>query len=354
MKTLDRYRVSVKSDIRSAVKQLELSGIGSLIVENNGQVVGLFTIGDFRRAVLKGLDINSDLLKVVNTDFIYLEEHYSEERARSIFRDNNLILDIPILNSDRQLLSVIRRQEILSEDEINNIHNIQGVPVVIMAGGKGKRMDPFTRILPKPLIPLGNDPIIKFIIDNFANYKAEEFYISLNDKEWMVKAYFHDHSFPYDIKYIIEDKPLGTAGALNLLHNVDFEHIFVSNCDVIVNTDYASIYKYHLDAGHDLTIVGCMKQYTIPYGVCSVSTDGKLESMQEKPEYDFLVNTGLYLIKKDVISLIPTDTYYDMNSLIEKAMTAGMNIGVFPVSDKSWMDVGQWNEYSTTMKSLSL
>lgn len=351
-KKITEYLISIDTDIRSAIKQLEVSGVDSLIVENNDKVIGLFTIGDFRRAVLKGLDINQDLSMVVNKDYIYLKESYSIEEAKKIFIKNELILDIPIVNKTGRLLDIVSRKDCFSDGELNNNVNIKDVPVVIMAGGKGKRMDPFTRVLPKPLIPLGNEPIIKIIIENFSKYKANKFYVSVNDKEWMIKAYFHDHEFPFEVKYLAEDKPLGTAGALAQLKTKDYQHVFVSNCDVIVNADYASIYKNHIEEKRDLTIVGCMKQYTIPYGVCNVSANGSLESMSEKPKYDFLVNTGLYLINENVLNLIPDNTYFDMDSLINETMSKGLNIGVFPVSDKSWMDVGQWSEYSKTLNAI--
>ena len=349
MKNFEKYTASVDISIRDAVKQMDLNKIETQIVEHDGRIVGIFTIGDFRRGVLKGLDINSDLSGVINRDYIYLKEHYSEELARKIFVNNELISDLPVLNESGQLLDIIRRHDVLTSDELNSNNYIDDVPVVIMAGGKGKRMDPFTRVLPKPLIPLGDDPVIKVIMDNFANYKVSKFYVSVNDKEWMVKAYFHDNQLPYQISYIMENKPLGTAGALKQMLEEDADNIFVSNCDVIINADYASIYNHHIESGLDMTMVGCVRKYTIPYGVFSVSADGGFVSMKEKPEYDYLVNTGLYVINRNILKLIPEDTYYDMNSLIDEAMKKGMKIGVFPVSDASWMDVGQWNEYSKTL-----
>ena len=166
MKNIEKYTASIGISIRDAVKQMDVNATENLMVEDDGRIVGIFTIGDFRRGVLKGLDINSGLSGVINRDYIYLKEHYSEEHARKLFINNVLILELPVLNESGQLLDIIRRQDTLTGDELNSNNHIGEVPVVIMAGGKGKRLDPFTRVLPKPLIPIGDNPVIKVIIDN--------------------------------------------------------------------------------------------------------------------------------------------------------------------------------------------
>lgn len=223
-----------------------------------------------------------------------------------------------------------------------------------MAGGKGARLDPFTRILPKPLIPFGNDPVIKVIMDEFGKFGMNDFYISLNDKGRMVKAYFHDHDMDYRIEYIEEDKPLGTAGALKCLDGKMDGTFFVSNCDIIIQADYVSIFDFHKKGSYDLTLVGSMQQYTIPYGICDIDNGGVLKGIREKPEYDFLVNTGLYLLEPAIPQYIPENEYFDMTDLIKKIQDNGLKVGVFPISEKSWIDVGQWAEYKNTIKELKL
>ena len=156
-----------------------------------------------------------------------------------------------------------------------------------MAGGKGKRMDPFTRILPKPLIPLGDEPIIKIIMDEFNKFGIVNFYISLNEKAKMIKAYFHDHSSPYTIQFIDEEEPLGTAGALKYLKGKLDAPFFVSNCDIVLHANYKSILDFHTKGSYALTLVASMRHFTIPYGVCDVINDGELVEIKEKPEYDF-------------------------------------------------------------------
>ena len=223
-----------------------------------------------------------------------------------------------------------------------------------MAGGKGTRLDPFTKVLPKPLLPIGDDPIIQVIMNEFISHGLDKFFITLKDKAKMIKAYFYDHDMGYDIKFIEETKPLGTAGSLKLLKNILDDVFFVSNCDIIVKSDYAEILYFHNKGDYLITLVGSMKQHFVPYGICEVEKDGKLESFLEKPTFDYLVNTGFYVIDPSVIKLIPEDTYYDMTDLIKALMNKGKRIGVYPVSEKSWIDVGQWKELNNALKDVLL
>jgi len=227
------------------------------------------------------------------------------------------------------------------------------IPVIIMAGGKGTRLDPFTRILPKPLIPIGNEPIIEIIMNEFSGYGVSEFHLTLNDKSKMIKAYFHDHSFKYKIHFIEEKKPLGTAGALRLIPLNNVCSIIVTNCDIIIKDDYNRIIEYHEEMENDITLIGSLQHYKVPYGVCKVGEKGNLKSIMEKPEYDYLSNTGFYILEKSILKLIPKDRYFDMTDLINKALGDNFKVGVYPVSDRSWIDIGQWEEYRKAVNALT-
>jgi NDP-sugar pyrophosphorylase family protein len=138
---------------------------------------------------------------------------------------------------------------------------------------------------------------------------------------------------------------MGTAGALIFLKGKLKDSFFVSNCDILIKSDYGDILKFHQQRKNALTLVGSMQHYKIPYGVCEIDNGGELINIREKPEYDFLSNTGLYLLEPDVLALIPDDTYFDMTNLIKKVKSRGLKVGLFPISEKSWVDVGQWEEY---------
>ena len=221
-----------------------------------------------------------------------------------------------------------------------------------MAGGKGTRLEPFTYIMPKPLIPIGNKPIIEIIIERFAEFGINEFYISLNYKANMIKAYFEGRPISEFLHYILEDSPLGTAGALKKLKDLIKSTFIVSNCDIIVKSDYSKIIDFHKSGKYDLTLVASMHHYTIPYGVCYVENGGDLKEISEKPEYDFLINTGMYVLEPNVIDFIPENTFYHITHLIDNLKKNNRKVGVYPVYEKSWIDVGQWEEYKNAIKYL--
>ncbi len=351
MKDIAEYKVLDTSTIKEAIRQMDKGGIGFCVcIDNQKKVVGVISDGDFRRAVLKGLNLEDSVENIVNRNFTSLPIDHSRKELEDMFL-NTVVQQVPIIE-DGRLIDIITADIFFGIDK-PILHKGLDNSVVIMAGGEGKRLDPFTRILPKPLIPLGNDPIIELIMNEFSKFGISDFHISLNDKARMVKAYFHDHELPFKISYLEEDKPLGTAGALKFMAGKVEQPLFVSNCDIIVHTDYAKIIKFHTKGEYDLTLVASMRHFIVPYGVCKMGSNGELEHIQEKPEYDFFVNTGFYLINPAMLDLIPDDTYFDMPDLIKKMQDKDLKIGVFPVSEKSWADVGQWAEYRDTIKILS-
>jgi dTDP-glucose pyrophosphorylase len=348
--------ISYNTSIRDAVKTMDIEKLNMLIVLNNmKKVVGVFTLGDFQRAVFLGLDIDKKISSIVNINFEYLIEGFSKGDAKKIFLKNELILEIPVLKKNFQLLKTINKNDLLSSYELKKKKiNLNNFSVVIMAGGKGTRLDPFTRILPKPLIPFGSNPIIRVIMDYFIKFGSNKFYISVNEKSSMIKAYFNDLKLLYKIKYIEEKKPLGTAGSLKLLKKKLKSTFFVTNSDILIQSHYPAIVKFHKENKYDLTLVSSVRNFTIPYGVCNFNKSGKLTSIKEKPKYDFFINTGLYIVEPKVLNLIPSNIKFDMNELLNKAKKSNLKIGVFPVSENSWIDLGQWSEYKKNMDLFNL
>lgn len=228
------------------------------------------------------------------------------------------------------------------------------LPVVIMAGGEGTRLTPFTKVFPKPLMPIGEKPVIELIINKFADYGCDDFYLSLNYKAGMIKAYFNDFTPKYKISYIQEDKPLGTAGSLHFLKNMIHKTFFLSNCDVLIEADYADMLEFHRKNDNKITLVGSMKNFTIAYGVCEIRNGGSLRSIREKPDYDFLVNTGMYVLDAAVLNDIPENIFFNMTDLINVYLTQGEKIGVYPVPEKSWVDIGQCDLLQEMLKKMGI
>ena len=350
MNEFDQYLIDVSATIREAFKKMCKMNNKFILVSRDGKIIGIVTDGDFRRAIWEAVPFDSSIKAISNLSFVFFGPDYTSKDIRDTFTAKN-IMQIPIIR-DGVLLKVLTKDEI--EDKEQDISNEKlDAPVVIMAGGKGTRLDPFTRILPKPLIPIGNDPIIGIIMKEFSKIGMRKFYLTLNDKSKMIQAYFHDHSLDYDINFINEEKPLGTAGSLKLINFKNVSSLVVTNCDIIIKDDYYKIFKYHAENKNDITLVGSLQHFKIPYGVCKIENGGRLKSIMEKPEYDYLSNTGFYVLTKNILKLIPKNKYFDMTDLINRAIKENFKVGVYPVSDRSWLDIGQWEEYKKALNALT-
>jgi NDP-sugar pyrophosphorylase family protein len=347
---IDRYKVYSGLTIRESIKKLDETGIGFIVVvSQSDQVLGVVTDGDFRRAVLSGVSLDTPISRITNSNFVFINEGYSKEEMEQVFLND--IAQVPVINNG-ELKEIILRQNLPTISNENSISRKLNIPVVIMAGGKGTRLEPFTHIMPKPLIPIGNKPIIEIIIERFAEFGVNEFYLSLNYKANMIKAYFEELPIADCLHYIMEESPLGTAGALKKLKNIVKSTFIVSNCDIIIKSDYTKIVDFHKAGKYDLTIVASMHHYTIPYGVCYVENGGDLKEISEKPEYESLVNTGMYVLEPDVIDFIPENTFYHITHLIDDLKKSKRRVGVYPVYENSWIDIGQWEEYRNAIKNL--
>ncbi len=352
MTDLSIYVVHKNQTIREGFKKLDQNRKKFVLIEDDNQrIIGIVTDGDFRRAIWHSISLEDRIESITNTNFIYFSADYQPEDVRFVFSKKENIRVIPILKQG--LLTEVLFREHFSQTKESRQKKHLDFPVVIMAGGKGTRLDPFTRILPKPLIPIGNRPVIEIIMDTFAEFGMQEFYLSVHEKSRMIKAYFEDFGKKYQLNFIEETEPLGTIGSLSLLKGRIDKPFFVSNCDIVIDAEYNKIFKFHRQGGFSLTLVGSVQHYRIPYGVCEVQDEGQLLSMKEKPEFDFVANTGFYLMEPDILDLIPERQTFDITQLIEQLKQNNKKIGVYPVSEKSWLDVGQWEEYQKTVNRMN-
>jgi len=339
----EKHTININAAIKQAMKKLDAGSIGFLCIYKNNKLFGVITDGDIRRAILNDIPLNTSVEKITNTNFTFLSENYTKQEVDYIFK-NTHVKHIPVVNKNNELIEIIT-EDVFYKIKPDTKQNKIDAKVVIMAGGKGTRLMPFTQIIPKPLIPLGDKSMIEIIMQEYNKYGISDFYISVNYKASMIKAYFKDIKHAYNIKYIDEDKPLGTAGALKFVENEFNKPFFVANCDIIIKTDYAKIYDFHITGNYDITLAASMQHYQIPYGVCEISKGGELIKINEKPEYDFLVNTGMYILSPEILKHIPENKFYHITHLIEDVKSKGRKIGVFPVSEKSWIDIGQTEQY---------
>jgi dTDP-glucose pyrophosphorylase len=336
--------ISENKSIREAIEQLNENMLQILLVTNEqGELIGTVTDGDIRRSILTNISLDKPIQKIMNKNpkFVYQGETGKAEALMA----KHKIKNIPVVDQQKKVLDLILIEDML---DFKEKYPVKPNHVFIMAGGKGARLDPFTKILPKPLIPVGDKPIIELIIGSFNKYGFNNFIVSLNYKAEIIKLYFLENTNGYNMSYTYEQEPLGTAGALQLARDRLTETFIVSNCDVIIDVDFDKLLGYHQKNKNSATIVGVVKHLQIPYGVIEVK-DSKLTQIIEKPEYDFVINSGVYVLEPEIVDLIPEGQPINMPDLLLKAKEKGLKIGVYPVSTK-WFDIGQWEEYQRTLE----
>lgn len=352
-KKLEQLLIGEEASIKEALKQMALGGEKILFVVKGPKLLGTLSDGDIRRVILQENHLGASIAKAYNRSPVTSRPGYNLSQVKKIMLEKKIEV-LPIVDEAGVLLDVLLWNNVFSAGQRPQ-RVVLEIPVVIMAGGKGVRMDPFTKILPKPLLPFGEKPMVEIVMDRFAEFGCAKFYLTVNYKGKMIQSYFDNAENGYDIHLIWEEDLSGTAGSLRLVAELIRQpDIFVSNCDILVKADYADIYKFHTTHDCDITVVGSMQHHFVPYGVLEIKNGGLLQSLVEKPEYDFLVNTGMYVIKKKVIDMIPAGTFFHFTDLIAKVKGTGGNVRVYPVAEDAWVDLGQWQEYQTALKNLEI
>lgn len=316
-----------------------------MFVHREGRFVAAVTDGDIRRWILKKGSLDAKIKDMANYSPRFL--HVKDKSRAKEYLKKWSVEAIPILNNNDKIVSIVFRHA----GEIKN-NSKMTTPVVIMAGGLGTRLYPYTKILPKPLIPIGEIPIAEHIINRFNSYGIDTFFMIVNHKKNMIKAYFNEIEKKYKIFYVDEEQPLGTGGGLSLLKGKIATTFILSNCDILIEDDYEKIVSHHKEKGNLITMVCSLKKTVIPYGVVEISESGEIDSMREKPELSHFINTGVYVVEPKVIEELEKDKPVGFPEIIEKYKAVGEKIGVYPVSENSWLDMGQLNELDEMRKRL--
>ena len=321
--------------IVEAMQRIDQNTSGILIIVDTGRrLIGTLTDGDIRRYLLSGGKLENCCLEATNKSPRYAK---TLTEAEALYHKKNYIA-IPVVDDNSIVVDVyIGEVKTVSYPQL-------GIPVVINAGGKGTRLEPFTKILPKPLIRVGDLPIIEHIMDLFCNYGCNEFHVIVNYKKQLLKAYFAENEKPYNITWYDEEKPLGTGGGLSLLKGVIDKTFFFTSCDTLIQTNYASLVDFHRKQGNRVTMVCAHKNLTIPYGVIEMGTNGVIEGFKEKPLMSFLTNTGMYLVEPSVLETIEFNVPIGFPDVVENQKNKGERVAVYPISEYDWMDMGQLSE----------
>ena len=343
-------QINTKSTLLAAIKQMdELDGKLLLVVDDLEEYVSIISIGDIQRYLIKHQNIEALVSDALRTNVRVASVDDSEHAIKEMMIEFRTEF-MPVLNAEGKLDRIIFWQDLLDEKPIVS-HNKVDIPVVIMAGGKGTRLKPITNVIPKPLVPIGEKTMLEIIIDQFHKSGTENFYISVNYKAEMIKQHLSGLGEKVNISYFEEVKPLGTAGSLHLLKDKINSTFFVSNCDIIIDQDFTEVFEWHKANNNEITSVAAIKNYHIPYGTLDIGKNGLLKSMKEKPDLTFYVNAGVYILEPHLLKEIPENDFFHITHLMEKVKERKGRVGVYPVSDGSWMDIGNWVEYNKTQEA---
>jgi dTDP-glucose pyrophosphorylase len=340
------------TSIKQAMQKLNETAERILfVVDEQAKLLGTVTDGDIRRGIIKGLEFADKIESVMFKDFIAIASDVPAivESAKQLMLEHK-IEQIPVLNDKGIIQDVLLWTDILGDKKRALPEKLIENHVVIMAGGKGTRLYPFTRILPKPLIPIGEKPVIEHIMDTFYRHGFFKFIYTLNYKKEYIKLFLAESKLPYEIKWVEENDFLGTAGSLSLLKDKVSDSFFVINCDTLLNVDFHNILKWHKEHEAAITIIGCHNEFKIPFGVLQM-TGGRLDNIEEKPVHDVIINTGVYVMEPSVIRHIPEGAKMDMNTLINM-VSRNYKVTVYTIYN-GWFDVGQWDEYKKSIHSLA-
>ncbi len=333
---LSKLTIDERSSLREALESIERNHLGIAIVQNSKkEIVGVITDPDMRRLFLKGIELSAPTNEYCNRDFHFWDESRPRDGAKLYMRQKR-IRHMPILGDAKQLVGMLS----LDEDEFL----IRDNEVVIMAGGLGKRLRPYTEDCPKPMLLVEDKPILEHIIEDFVAAGFVKFRICLNYLGDMIVGHFGNGSkWGVDISYVREDKRLGTAGALSLLDPVPDNDFIVINGDILSRVNYPRLIEFHKEHRSCSTMAVRQYEYNIPFGVVEIRGN-KIANIKEKPKNSYYVNAGIYCISPGVLDSLEGGVYCDMTTLLLRLIEKNETVGAFPVHE-DWLDVGRHEDF---------
>ena len=334
-----------QDSLERAVKVLHEGGCRiALVADKFGMLLGTVTDGDIRRALINQLTMESPVSLIMNGNPITVDDKINNKEILSLMSDQSL-LHMPIIDKDGILCGLETLQHLIESPICDN-------PIFLMAGGFGTRLHPLTKDTPKPLLKVGNKPILEMIIEQFINYGFHNFYISTHFKSEQIRDYFKDGKLHnVSVKYVHEDVPLGTAGSLGLLpDNLPSLPIIVMNGDLLTKVDFKNLLNFHCEHNSEATM--CVREYDfqVPYGVVEID-NYNIKEIKEKPVHRFFVNAGIYVLNRSLINKVDGKSYLDMTDFLEKELN-NSGVKAFPIHEY-WLDIGQVEEYEKANREFS-
>lgn len=329
--------VSPETSVLDAIGIIDKGALQiALVVDQNGRLLGTVTDGDIRRGLLKGVGLSAAIQEIMNPNPVTALAHEPRDTVLAIMKLKR-IHHMPILDEQGRVVHIETLDQLIQSREHDNW-------VVLMAGGLGTRLRPLTDDCPKPLLRVGNKPLLETIIASFADHGFRKFYICVNYKAEMIEQYFGDGGhFGVEIRYVREEQRMGTAGALTLIEDKPTQPLIVMNGDLLTRVNFQQLLDFHVN--HHAQATMCVREYVyqIPYGVVNIQKH-RLLGIEEKPQQSCFVNAGIYVLDPDVIDLIPKDTFYDMPDVFTKLISLHCETAVFPIREY-WLDIGRMDDF---------
>jgi dTDP-glucose pyrophosphorylase len=346
MNDLKEHIIHTNYTIRDALAILDKQGLIAnvlFVVDDEGVLQGSLTDGDVRRSLLKGLNIDSSVQEAMKRDCHCLQKDNVNKKEMDLCKSLGIIF-LPVVDDEKKIVSILN---------LKNYKGFIALDAVLMAGGKGKRLYPLTEKIPKPLLKIGDRPIMEHNIDRLKNFGIANVFVSINYLGEQLIEYFGDGSQKgINITYIKEEKPLGTVGSIKLAEN-DFKEdtILIMNSDLLTTIDFAEFYDAFISSNADMAVAATSYHVDIPYAVLEVKENNTVQSLKEKPRYTFYSNAGIYLIKKELLSYIPSDEIFDSTDLMEKLINNGKKLITYPILGY-WLDIGKLDDYKKAQEDI--
>ncbi len=337
MKNWKRNILPDSSTIKQALARLNEIGIASsvlFITDDSQKLLGSITDGDIRRGLLGNMGVGDSITSIMNVNCRRIYKNNIDNNAVRKYRAEG-ILSIPVVDEQQCIIDVLN---------LNDFKEIIPVDAVIMAGGKGERLLPLTKELPKPLLKVGDKPIIEYNIDRLIRFGVQHIHISINYLGDKIVEYFADGSKKsVNIKYIKEDSPLGTIGSLSLAESFVHDVILLMNSDLLTNIDFGDLYNEFVVSGADMAVATIPHHVDLPYAILELQ-DNTVASLREKPRYTYFANAGIYLFKNSLLGCLPKGGFYNATDLMEQVIADGKKLIHFPILGY-WLDIGRMSDY---------
>ncbi|MGE5351528.1 MAG: nucleotidyltransferase family protein [Ignavibacteriales bacterium] len=340
MKNFSKFIINKNSTCIEALKVLdsEDSNQTLFVVDEAEQLIGTLTDGDIRRGLIKGITLDAPVSRFSNTSFRYINGKINVKEIRRLKNEGVKLL--PRLSKANKVIKVF---------DLTRLNSILPLHAVIMAGGRGERLRPLTDNVPKPMLPLGDKPIIEHNIDRLISYGIEKITISVRYLANQIMDYFGDGSEKgIKIDYVQETEPLGTIGCLSLLDDIKYEDILVLNSDLFTNIDFEDFYLSFVESKADMAVASIPYSIDIPYAIMELN-ENSITSFKEKPKNTYYANAGIYLLKKECVNLIPKNGFYNSTDLMDYILHNSGKLIHSPITGY-WIDIGQFDDYNKALE----